>query len=175
MKVRSLISLLFPLAVASVEMAVDADSTLEVRELKGSKSKGGGDCPVTKCIGPEFCSGGCQQLTFLAQLKDIEAEASNSTVQFINVPLYQKGKGCKGKEEVGSLVYTSVDPGDGSSLLSGAMTFNKNTAITFTGLINSKFLPVTGGTGKVKCGSGAIGLTVKNKKIQLDTNVCSLC
>jgi len=149
----------------------------DIRDLKGSKGKGGssGDeiCKPSKGIGPQFCAGKCQELTVFTKLKDFEGEARNNTIQTASVPLYQQLKQGKGNVEVG-MYNIVVDPTD---VILGSFTFNKNTMINFAGYIVSKIVPITGGSGKVKGAAGYFTIRNspegKNQKQYLDLYLCT--
>lgn len=157
-------------AANAVEGAIELDEpdeALQVRDLKGSGgskgskgASGSSDKICTekkkKCVGPQFCSDGCQKLKLYVKPQDLLNNVRNSTIQFNRVPFYQKG--CKGP--VGEAVVS------GNALAGGraVFTFNKNTAFNVAGLLASKLLPfdvpfkipgsniipIVGGTGACK-------------------------
>lgn len=193
MKLLHLLALLAPLlakAQSPIEFSGDVEDVdvenLDVEEdfedgvLRDLKGGGGGgksskgtkkkDKKPDKGIGPQF-SMGCQEVTFITKAKDFEGQERNSTIAFGSAPLYQKVKKGKGTKEVGT--YTAYN--NGAGVITGMMTFNKNTGIAFTGPQGINIAPIVGGTGKVAGAKGILRVSSINggKKQKLEATICT--
>jgi len=169
MKVVALISLLLPIAVSGftpdfLEALAEAEG-VDLNDFFDDDSvddfddeEGHMETDARRLgKGPKFGQG-CQELKLYAKISDVLEQVGNTTAKLATVPVYQKGVGIVGTGSIFGMPTNAAAAGipgrKGTGMALTTVSFNKNTALTSMAMSGTRKAPVTGGSGKIRCGTG---------------------